>query len=644
MSESEDYIEMCKNYNFENAKAYLTTKEISDIEVIYSHIDDLFTEINFREIKLSKKELRKVFFQNMCTYFEDGNVTKYITDKLSILEYIEASIQEVENIRDNHDFYKNDKAKIIYSLINGFGEILSKQLCDMQVFDENLSMEDNLKKVNELDGLLPIFSNTLTLNLKFIAYSEKWFVDEFLQLPNEDMLKDNNIIASDEEINFAIIITNFWIFIENKYTEWRYLDNKLSLHHVQDLKKQLSNKDFRNISKKHNYYLRCCISPIHPYAYIAQMRLSRMLNNQSIQAHQILSSSKNPMGVEDIEINTSISTLCNILHVKPTTKFGELTIKEWVVCFFSLNMEARNNSRQRLYMQEDFKSIFPKTITSAQRDYFINTMSFKKNTLDMFDAPLIKTISGGIIFLSEFWYATNHVNMFLSITGKNNIKVDKKGKAFEVSIIDFFKRQKKLGLDVFEFKIKVDGNEFQYDAIVVWEEYVFIIECKNRSILNTTTNSMKDFVKKADDYIQQVKRLEEFYKSNISIFNEKFKMNLNGKNVVSVVLNALPFSLDSDTEGVYFLDYSILSKFFETKKLGKRNLSTNELEEIVFDWWSGETPKANDLYEVIKSPFQITSEIENIEINHNFFEIGDFLFLRDLISLESEPMIEFKKN
>ena len=172
----------------------------------------------------------------------------------------------------------------------------------------------------------------------------------------------------------------------------------------------------------------------------------------------------------------------------------------------------------------------------------------------------------------------------------------------------------------------MEGNEFQYDAIVVWEDYVFIIECKNRSILNTTTNSMKDFVEKADDYIQQIKRLEEFYKDNIGIFNEKLKIDLNGKNIVPVVLNALPFSLDSDIEGVYFLDYSILSKFFETKKLGKRNLATNELEEVFFDWWSGETPKANDLYEVIKSPFQITTEMDNIKINHNFYEIGGFYF------------------
>lgn len=646
MSDLKNYLKAFKNYNFEHVKEYLDSQNILGFEEKCSHIHNFFKEVDFKEVKSSKKELRKNFFEELCIYFKDDEVKNYTRGKLEVLEYIENAFVEVESIRDNHNFYKNFDNSIIKKIISGFESFLSSQLYELKVVHESSRLEDGLEKSDEINQVLFVSSDVLTLNLKFIAYSKGWFNDNLLLIPDEVVINDEEYEFNSEDLNFVISITRLWIFIENKYTEWRYLDTDLTIRDIENLKEILDEESFRTIKGKHDNYLECDTSPLYPYACIAQKRLSRMLNNQSLQAYNFYRKSMNAenfIGVYNQELIIAIIILCNTLHVLPTAKFGELTMEEWVTCFFTLNQDARSKQGQRVYSQEDFRSMFPKNITAAKVDYFIQIMSFKKNTLDIFDAPLIRTSSGKIIYLSNFWHDTNYVNIFLSVTGRNDINVDKKGKYFEISVMDFFNKHKNLGLEVFDFKTKVKGDEFQYDAIVVWEEYVFIIECKNRSILDSTTNSMKNFSEKMDQYIKQVSRLERFYRNNISIFQKEFNIDLKNKKIMPIILNALPFSLGSDIEGIYFLDYSILSKFFETKKLGKRNLETNELEEVVCDWWSGDIPKANDLYEVVKSPFQVTTEMDNIKVNYNFIEIGGFLFLKDIISLKSEPMIEVKK-
>jgi hypothetical protein len=66
---------------------------------------------------------------------------------------------------------------------------------------------------------------------------------------------------------------------------------------------------------------------------------------------------------------------------------------------------------------------------------------------------------------------------------------------------------------VFKFKCsapskKINGEQYQFDIIVEWDDYIFLFECKNRSIPNTMPTSISNFREKIDEYLYQVNRLK----------------------------------------------------------------------------------------------------------------------------------------
>ena len=94
----------------------------------------------------------------------------------------------------------------------------------------------------------------------------------------------------------------------------------------------------------------------------------------------------------------------------------------------------------------------------------------------------------------------------MSITSKNFIETDLKGKEFEKDVLALFQNNTKYGLKFETFNFSKKGEDYQYDAIVVWEEYIFIFEVKNRSISNCRTSNLINLDSKLEDYLNQTLR------------------------------------------------------------------------------------------------------------------------------------------
>ena len=61
-----------------------------------------------------------------------------------------------------------------------------------------------------------------------------------------------------------------------------------------------------------------------------------------------------------------------------------------------------------------------------------------------------------------------------------NEPLARKGKAFEADILSFLNGK---GLQAQTFKAKRDGEEYEYDVVLSWENYLFVLECKNKRLV-----------------------------------------------------------------------------------------------------------------------------------------------------------------
>ena len=97
----------------------------------------------------------------------------------------------------------------------------------------------------------------------------------------------------------------------------------------------------------------------------------------------------------------------------------------------------------------------------------------------MFDCPLIRVGSSQYHLFAPSVLDLNIALVVLSNLANRGEQLGRKGKAFERSIHDTFRKS---DLEVFAFSFKRNDQEFEYDAVVPWDGYIFVFECKNRRL------------------------------------------------------------------------------------------------------------------------------------------------------------------
>lgn len=635
----------CKKYNLNDMKNFfnhnsLTVFEKEDV------VKNLFKIFNFKESNLKNRNLREAFFSDLKQFFNDETLSGIIDSNLEIIRYIEEALDIIISQREGYAFFENDNSYIIGFLIANYSKHLFEMKFDlMQLVKNGFNLKEIETKGKIIDDYSSKISDVITLNLKHLGHTKGLFkpfpqlmktnnkkVKEDISILELDFVKsfiDDDFPENDEALAFCGENANFWLFYENRYKEWFFLDSEIELLKLEEIKNKLDKEMYDNFKQVSDTIFTYSESLLKPYALIAQNRIQRKIHNNTLELNQ-----KNfPLTFIQKVV------LCDMLHLNLDMKFGDLTIDEWLDCFNLMQQEAilnfNNNIAYRFYSRKEFEDIFKnKNLSKNSINYFIDCLSFKSNSIDIFDAPLIRCSKNNLIFLSLFWTDINLINIFMSITSKNFIETDLKGKEFEKDVLALFQNNTKYGLKFETFNFSKKGEDYQYDAIVVWEEYIFIFEVKNRSISNCRTSNLINLDSKLEDYLNQTLRLKKAFIENIEIFNKKFDEDLSKKNIVSIVLNALPFSLDFEYENVYFIDFSLLSKFFNQKNIGKRNLKTGEIVEISHSQWKSDKPTAKDLFNAIEYPFQLIDQLKYLKNKRVFTVVGNKIALTNNLVIQ----------
>lgn len=336
------------------------------------------------------------------------------------------------------------------------------------------------------------------------------------------------------------------------------------------------------------------------YASIANERTSRMILNNIIKME-----GGNKSSEVDFIYHEKIKFL-TLLHIDIDSdqEYDGLTIREWINSFYLLRNIILQSDNPIVLSDDELMRLFNEIHVNEEKcKKVINSLLFKKGTPDIFDTPIVK-FEGGLNLLISFGLnSPNMINIISSILSKKELALKNKGENFEKNAFDLFKNLE----NKFNFKCtspnkKINGEQYQFDILIEWDDLIFIFECKNRSIPNTLPKSLSNFREKIDEYTHQVNRL----KNGLFQHSKEFSIDISSKKILPVILNSLSFSLDFDMDGVVFTDFSIISKFFSERYLTKNTIDRGDIKkENIYDQWNSELPRAIDFLNFISAPFQV---------------------------------------
>jgi hypothetical protein len=249
------------------------------------------------------------------------------------------------------------------------------------------------------------------------------------------------------------------------------------------------------------------------------------------------------------------------------------------------------------------------SLADSEIDAFLAIVIFGRDSKDLFDCPVIASDNGKLYLLRSFSQFTSLPRVIVSRLTSLRSKFENKGPRFELEVIDEFVEN---GVPAKGFTFTIGAEEYQFDCVVLWENYLFVFECKNYLLPSDSAAQEFYFMEAMNDATQQVQRLTSALQENRDKLLEQFATVPEDPIFVPVILNAMPFSVEKQRNGVYLYDYSALSRFFDGKISVNQPIKTDEgwirVEHVVKKLWEGPRPRPTDLISQMTMPVQLEAE------------------------------------
>jgi hypothetical protein len=157
--------------------------------------------------------------------------------------------------------------------------------------------------------------------------------------------------------------------------------------------------------------------------------------------------------------------------------------------------------------------------------------------------------------------------------------------------------------------------------VVVWGDYIFVFECKNRSLSGNDPAQTYYLILRCTE---QAARLANALVQYPDIVEREIGTEHVGKTVIPCVLHSLPYSRLDPLDGVYFTDASALTRFLQQQyfrvKVPHRIGNATLLHRTALKkFWKGEKPTADDFIRELAKPFPL-------ELSMNHLELMEFKF------------------
>lgn len=329
--------------------------------------------------------------------------------------------------------------------------------------------------------------------------------------------------------------------------------------------------------------------------------------------------------------------------------YGGLTFAEWVRGYSALQsvcetaLETGDPDRLTIrFGRPDLVAFLERLgLHSGKAEVFIEHVTYRKTSRDLFDQPLIKLQDGSFILLALSGATSSIPNVILSTLGMLEVNLDGRGKRFEKSVIKFLNRQ---GIKGKNIVCDRGGETYDYDVAFVWGDYLFLLECKSRGLSGGDPIRGYYFSLGIRDVVKQVKRLADGLKRYPDILITHFPEAV-GKQVVHCVINSLPYAMFDDVDGIHFTDEGSFTRFFQQSEIGERSISLDKglgniaPETAVAFLWDGMCAMPEDLLRQLRNPIQLVIAASHTELSRLDIPVGEHtaLLLMEFGRTDSSP-------
>ncbi|WP_431092590.1 hypothetical protein [Pseudomonas brassicacearum] len=354
--------------------------------------------------------------------------------------------------------------------------------------------------------------------------------------------------------------------------------------------------------------------------------------------------------------SSSLSVLLNYNILEDETIYEGLTLTEWIEGFCSLREycsklhssaaadEKPLSSELISFTRESIlEHLMSRGTSQESAANFIDNVTFHRKARDLFDSPLIKTSSGYAV-VSDILLNSVASRAIASniLSRKGEFKL--KGGGLESTLKDIFNTN---GIDAVSYKRKFPEpeGEFEYDTLALWDNKLFIMECKNRWLCEGRPVAIHNYLKQTRSDISQVNRLITGIKSHPEMVSAAFGRNVSYDEIIPCVVGGLPHAMLDCISGIYFTDISIISRFFSKRHFEVEFGGENEGNSILlYDQWNADKPSASTFLKAISRPVQIILALGGTDFKIVETTVGSSIHLKSkLISSKHLDLSAYKE-
>ena len=485
----------------------------------------------------------------------------------------------------------------------------------------------------DADAALITLENALFATMKMLAYRERWFKDRKLVLPRPVPVNEDLVFQSGANSLLAWV----WLAVENADEQLRYFGGTLVQEPFKGDSKETEGRSAAKFSL--NFKLRL-------YELIAHHRLERLSLEFALSSHfidkEVFSDKPSdlklaPSMFVSLDEKIAYDLLDSVYHLDledDAERFGPLSARQWLRGYAVLkgwltpNIDlAQDLSHITFTPAALVKTLIRAGLSEMESKAFIDLATLSKGRRDLFDAPLLQDEDGNLHLLRAVTFSAALFKIVSSQIASVSSS-SQKGSRFESAVIDLFSSA---GIPAKSVKYSEGDSDYQCDVLALWNNNLFVIECKNHVLPESSPARSFNFWQTLDQDADQLIRITKQISARPDLIKEAFGDDAKVERVHSILLNAMPFSVPGLLKGVFVYDYSALSRFFRNPFLtlmapaslkdGSKILTEHRVKSL----WGGEKPVPADLIAQMTYPIQFTSFKESWYVHIDLVPINDKL-------------------
>jgi hypothetical protein len=510
-----------------------------------------------------------------------------------------------------------------------------------------------------LDTAYSSIVNMLSLTLKMLAFEHKLLIDDLLVAPVKPNITGEHTDKAGSIHYFAMA----WNALEDVGARTLFFGGQIGDTDALGISRDTFPDQFNESFPKPIVFHR---APAHDeiYDFVANRRQHswavqntfHLLQGTVLRNAIVAKGAKapaltgGPFVSEDEAV--TLTTLAEILSFdvfSDQDRHHGLTLREWVRGYCALKLMAKAKVKKfraglisfdRAELERGFTDYrIPESFVSTLIDH----LTFGKDSRDLYDTPLIRSQDGRYSLLAEVLITCNLVNVLFSKLGSLEVQLDKKGKGFEDKVVSFLRD---LGYPCKPTKFTIDGAQYECDALLLIEDSLFLIECKNNLLSSNHAVQALRYSKFVKDTVKQVKRLEQGLLARPEIVESLFGRKLEDLTLVPMILSSLPYSR-APIDGVYISDYSAFTKFLNESTISEFNWKDGrkQVRKVIHRLWSGKRPTVQELLDYLSMPLQLKLIVEHLTYeSHPRYTSEKTMFWSGVLDVNETAMQQAKQD